>query len=189
MANEDLIAIREEVERKLALAKTQEQSKFEIARVSAESELNTGLPELINDNKKLQNEVTKHKKRKFNIFKKLDRSTTKDQADTIGYSTKYEKEQIYYQRHKGILEQYGVPENSGFSKMWSVVIWDIFVTWVCYILGFPIYLLKKAVEVFANMRRSIMWTVIILVVIIIVIVGLSVGISAIINLANTTSKP
>ena len=184
MANEDLIAINNEVERKLAVTEAKNQTTFEIDRTSANAELNEGLPELINNDKKLQDQVKEHKKRKFDIFRKLDHNTTKDQADTIEYSTKYEKEQIYYKRHKGILDQYNVPENSGFSKMWSVVIWDLFVTWVCYIVGFPIYLLKKAVELFASMKRSIMWSVIIVVVIIIVIVGLSVGISAIIHLAE-----
>lgn len=188
MANEDLIALSKEVDRKLALAEIPEHTNFEVARTSANAELNKGLPELVNDDKKLQNEVVKHRKRKFNIFRKLDHNTTKDQADTVEYSTKYEKEQIYYKRHKGILDQYNVPENSGFSKMWSVVAWDLFVTWVCYIVGFPIYLLKKAVELFASMKRSIMWSVIIVVVIIIVIVGLSVGISAIMNLAEQAAS-
>lgn len=181
MTKEDLIAISKEVDNQLALIKDTQQSIFESNRASANATLTAGLPELINNDKKLQNQVKTHKKRKFNIFKKLDHNTVKDRADTIEYSTKYEKEQIYYIRHKGILDQYDVPENSGFSKMRSVVIWDIFITWICYIIGFPIYFLKKAVELFASMKRSIMWSVIIIVVIIVVVVGVSVGIAAIIN--------
>lgn len=182
MANEDLIAISQEVERRLAKAESLEQTKFEYARTDANAALNEGLPELINNDKKLQDSVEKHKKRKFNIFRKLDNNNTKNQADTVEYTTKYEKERIYYKRHQGILSQYGVPENSGFAKMRSAVVWDIFITWCCYILGFPVYLLKKVVELFANMRKSIMWTVLILVIVIVVVVGLVWGISALVNL-------
>lgn len=166
--NLDIVAISEAVERKLqTLAPTeQDVTKFETEQTSVATVLNNNITEFVNDNPDLQDQVNKHKRKKFNIFKKLDKNTTKDQADTREYKTKYEKEQIYYQRHQGTLDQYKVPKDSGFAKMWSIVSYDLLITWTCFILGFPIYLLKKTVELFATMRRSIMWTVVIILVIV-----------------------
>lgn len=186
MANEDLVAISREVERKLKALESAEQASFELARTETSAELNAGLPELIANDKKLQDRVVRHKKRRFNVFRKLDSAATRDKADTVAYATKYEKEQMYYKRHSGILNQYNVPENTGFLKMRSVVLWDILITWCCFLLGAPIYLLKKIVELFATMRKSIMWTVLILIIVIVFLVGLVWGISAIANVIQQT---
>ena len=125
-----------------------------------------------------------HSIKKFNIFKKLDRNATKDQADTREYKTKFEKEQIYYERHKGILEQYKVPEFSGFAKMWSIVTFDLLITYFCFVVGFPIYFLKKTVELFAAMRRSIMWTVLIILGIVVVVVVIVLVVSELLRTAR-----
>jgi hypothetical protein len=184
--NMDIVAISEAVERKLqALAPTeQDVTKFETEQTSVATVLNNDITEFVNENPDLQDQVDKHKRKKFNIFKKLDANTTKDQADAREYKTKYEKEQIYYQRHQGTLEQYKVPKDSGFAKMWSIVAFDLFVTYVCFVLGFPIYLLKKTVELFAAMRRSIMWTVVIILVVVAVIVVIVLVVSELLQAAR-----
>lgn len=184
--NMDIVAISEAVDRKLqALAPTeQDVTKFETEQTSVATVLNNDITEFVNENPDLQDQVDKHKRKKFNIFKKLDANTTKDQADAREYKTKYEKEQIYYQRHQGTLEQYKVPKDSGFAKMWSIVAFDLLVTYVCFGLGFPIYLLKKTVELFAAMRRSIMWTVVIILVVVAVIVVIVLVVSELLQAAR-----
>lgn len=184
--NMDIIAISEAVDRKLqALAPTEQDiTKFETEQTGVATVLNSNISEFVNENPDLQDQVDKHKRKKFNIFKKLDANTTKDQADTREYKTKYEKEQIYYQRHQGTLDQYKVPKDSGFAKMWSIVAFDLFVTYVCFALGFPIYLLKKTVELFAAMRRSIMWTVVIILVVVAVIVVIVLVVSELLRTAR-----
>ena len=116
--NRDIVAISEEVDRKLqALAPTERDvTNFETEQTNVVNVLNEGITDFVDQNPDLQEQVNKHKRKKFNIFKKLDKNTTKDQADTREYKTRFEKEQIYYARHKGTLEQYKVPEFSGFAK-------------------------------------------------------------------------
>lgn len=184
--NLDIVAISETVDRKLqALAPTEQDiTKFETEQSTVSTVLNQDITEFVNSNPDLIDQVDKHKRKKFNIFKKLDRNTVKDQADTREYKTKYEKEQIYYQRHKGTLEQYNVPKDSGFAKMWSIVGFDLLMTYVCFALGFPIYLLKKTVELFTSMRRSIMWTVVIILVIVAVVVIIVLVVSELLRAAR-----
>lgn len=184
--NRDIVAISEEVDRKLqALAPTERDvTNFETEQTNVVNVLNEGITDFVNQNPDLQEQVNKHKRKKFNIFKKLDRNATKDQADTREYKTKFEKEQIYYERHKGILEQYKVPEFSGFAKMWSIVVFDLLITYFCFVVGFPIYFLKKTVELFAAMRRSIMWTVLIILGIVAVVVVIVLVVSELLRTAR-----
>lgn len=184
--NMDIIAISEAVDRKLQAQIPVEQpsNKFEVERTTVSDTLNEGIIEFIDNSPDLQDQVNKHKRKKFSIFKKLDKNLTKDQADTKEYQTKYEKEQVFYQRHEGTLTQYNVPKNSGFAKMGSIVIFDLIMTYVCFVLGFPIYLLKKTVELFAAMRRSIMWTVVIILVIVAVLVVMVLVVSELLRTAK-----
>lgn len=184
--NRDIVAISEEVDRKLqALAPDEHDvSTFETEQTNVVNVLNEGITDFVDQNPDIQGQVNKHKRKKFNIFKKLDKNTTKDQADTREYKTRFEKEQIYYARHKGTLEQYKIPEFSGFAKMWSIVIFDLLITYICFVLGFPIYFLKKTVELFAAMRKSIMWTVLIILGVVAVVVVIVLVVSELLQAAR-----
>ena len=68
--------------------------------------------------------------------------------------------------------------------MWSIVAFDLLITYICFGLGFPIYFLKKTVELFAAMRRSIMWTVLIILGIVAVVVVIVLVVSELLQAAR-----
>lgn len=165
------------------------------------------------DDEEKQEEVKKHNKRKFKLFRKGKEKKETDQVATSIYQSRYDRETWYYKRHKDTINKYVKKEEKevkkqqndnivvltteteednilrvGFLKMWFIVMFDFL---VCTVIGnlfaTPIHIFKVIAETFTRMRKAVSITVAIITIIIIVVVGLILGINYVFSLAQGLS--
>ena len=164
------------------------------------------------DDEQKQEEVKKHNKRKFKLFRKGKEKKETDQLATSIYQSRYDRETWYYKRHKDTIDRYVKKEDKevkkqegdikflkveteeddtlriGFLKMWFIVMYDFF---VCTVIGnlfaSPVHLLRYISELFFKMKKAVAITIVIIVGIIVVVLGLILGINYVFSLAQGLS--
>lgn len=181
-----------------------EELKQEIALRSQElskNELNNSFKTFLGDTEKTEKEIARHNKKKFKIFKKLDKDTTDDFSAVERYQTRYNRETWFYKRHKDTIDKYtkktkeknrdnlvldeeGDALRVGFYAMVFYVWFDLILSFITNVLIFPIHITRIVAEQFAKMRKDIMWATIIVISLILVSLGLGFGIKALINYAR-----
>ena len=165
------------------------------------------------DDEEKQEEVKKHNKRKFKLFRKGKEKKETDQLATSIYQSRYDRETWYYKRHKDTIDKYVKKEEKevkkqqdngvviiqtkteeddtlriGFLKMWFIVMFDfLFCTVIGNLFATPIHIFKVIAETFTRMRKAVSITVAIITIIIIVVVGLILGIDYVFSLAQGLS--
>lgn len=164
------------------------------------------------DDKEKQEEVKKHNKRKFKLFRKSKEKKETDELATSIYQVRYDRETWYYKRHKDTIDKYvrkrektaSKQENQGvvliqteseedktlrigFLKMLLIVWFDILIDCVGKIVFSPIHLLRYVSELFLEMRKAVAITIVIIVGIIVIVLGLILGANYIFSLAQGLS--
>lgn len=165
------------------------------------------------DDEEKKEEVKKHNKRKFKLFRKGKEKKETDQLATSIYQSRYDRETWYYKRHKDTIDRYVKKEEKqvkknqddgvvviqtkteeddtlriGFLKMWFIVMYDFF---VCTVIGnlfaSPVHLLRYISELFFKMKKAVAITIVIIVGIIVIVLGLILGINYVFSLAQGLS--
>lgn len=164
------------------------------------------------DDKEKQEEVKKHNKRKFKLFRKSKEKKETDELATSIYQVRYDRETWYYKRHKDTIDKYvrkrektaSKQENQGvvliqteseedktlrigFLKMLLIVWFDILIDCVGKMVFSPIHLLRYVSELFLEMRKAVAITIVIIVGIIVIVLGLILGANYIFSLAQGLS--
>ena len=164
------------------------------------------------DDEQKQEEVKKHNKRKFKLFRKGKEKKETDQLATSIYQSRYDRETWYYKRHKDTIDRYVKKEDKevkkqegdikfltveteeddtlriGFLKMWFIVMYDFFVcTVIGNIFASPVHLLRYISELFFKMKKAVAITIVIIVGIIVAVLGLILGIDYVFSLAQGLS--
>lgn len=176
------------------------------------SKIDEGFNDYIETDEEAQNEVKKHNKKTFKLYRKRKESLDKDEASIDIYQARYDRETWFYKRHKDTIDKYVkkddkkddrkkkgeqepivVVENPnkdetlriGLFKMLLIVWFDLFVDFIGKIVFFPIHLLRYVSELFFKMKKTIAVTIIIIIAIVLVVVGLVFGIDALMGYAKT----
>ncbi len=164
------------------------------------------------DDEEKQEEVKKHNKKKFKLFRKGKEKKETDQLATSIYQSRYDRETWYYKRHKDTIDRYVKKEEKevkkqqdngvviiqteteedntlriGFLKMLLIVWFDILIDCIGKIVFSPIHLLRYVSELFLKMRKAVAITIVIIVGIIVIVLGLILGIDYVFSLAQGLS--
>lgn len=165
------------------------------------------------DDEEKQEEVKKHNKRKFKLFRKGKEKKETDQLATSIYQSRYDRETWYYKRHKDTIDRYVKKEEKeikknqddgvvviqteteedntlriGFLKMWFIVMYDfLFCTILGNLISSPVHLLRYISELFFKMKKAVAITIVIIVGIIVIVLGLILGINYVFSLAQGLS--
>lgn len=178
-----------------------------------DTKLNSSFNDYINsDDEDKKEEVKKHNKRKFKLFRKGKEKKETDQLATSIYQSRYDRETWYYKRHKDTIDRYVKKEEKpatkrendgvvviqtkteeddtlriGFLKMLLIVWFDILIDCIGKIVFSPIHLLRYVSELFLKMRKAVAITIVIIVGIIVIVLGLILGVNYVFNLAQGLS--
>lgn len=165
------------------------------------------------DDEEKQEEVKKHNKKKFKLFRKGKEKKETDQLATSIYQSRYDRETWYYKRHKDTIDRYVKKEEKevkkqqdggvviiqteteedntlriGFLKMWFIVMYDfLFCTILGNLISSPVHLLRYISELFFKMKKAVAITIVIIVGIIVAVLGLILGIDYVFSLAQGLS--
>lgn len=164
------------------------------------------------DDEDKKEEVKKHNKRKFKLFRKGKEKKETDQIATSVYQSRYDRETWYYKRHKDTIDKYVKKDEKdgkkqecdvkilrveteeddtlriGFLKMWFIVMFDFLIsTCIGNIIASPIHIFKVIAETFTRMKKAVSITVAIITILIIVIVGLILGVNYVFSLVQGLS--
>ena len=207
----------EEIEAEVRAKKEEEQLKKNDTLPSVQSQstavstiMDTKFNEYASsDDKDVKKGYDKFNKKRFKRIKDRQESIEIDQSAVDKYQVKYNREEWFYKRHKDTIDKYIkkdekqktskddnsviVVENAqetlrvGFAKMISIVWFDLFLTYLGYIVLFPIYLFRNLVELFYKMKKSVAVAVIIITVVIVIAIALIFGINALMRLTRSVA--
>jgi hypothetical protein len=212
MENKDLIPI-EEIRELVAEGKLIEKPKDN--NLNLITKINEEFNDYIEQDEEAKNEVKKHNRKTFKLYRKRKESLDKDEASVDIYQARFDRETWFYKRHKDTIDKYVKKDDKcvdkkkkkddketveivvqetpkdeilriGLLKMLLIVWFDLFVDFIGKIVFFPIHLLRYVSELFFKMKKSIAVTILIIVGIVIVVVGLVFGIDALLSYAKTT---
>ena len=193
----------EKVKRELAL-----RQENKIAEKQNDSSVfGDSFSEFVKNDSRISKDLEKHNRKKFKIFKKQDQEELDDRSAISRYQIRYDRETWFYKRHRDTIDKYAKKtingkkrqeENAcivkseedetlriGYFLMLFYVWFDLIMSALSNLIAIPVHIVRVIAELFAKMRKEIMWATIIIIIVLAVVIGIIVGINSLMQFANS----